>query len=104
MSMIGRFFSAFLNPSSKLPTELGHISSNFHSVASAVQESTHISSALRITSLFSIISRSNVRFHFPRPSERKRVKRHGFKARLSTPSGRRVLMNRILKGRWVYSH
>ncbi|XP_066153860.1 uncharacterized protein mRpL34 [Euwallacea fornicatus] len=104
MSMIGRIVSAFLNPSRKLSTELGQISSNFHSVASTVQHSTQLSSSPRITCLFNITSRSIVRYHFPRPSERKRIKKHGYKARLSTPAGRRVLMNRILKGRWVYSH
>ncbi|GBM65264.1 hypothetical protein AVEN_46105-1 [Araneus ventricosus] len=48
--------------------------------------------------------RTNVRKHFPRPSERKRVKTHGWEKRLSTPGGRAVLMRRILKGRFVLSH
>jgi len=47
---------------------------------------------------------SNVRNHFPRPSEVKRITRHGWKARLSTQNGRKVLMRRILKGRHVLSH
>ncbi|KAJ3620476.1 hypothetical protein MTP99_004423 [Tenebrio molitor] len=48
--------------------------------------------------------RTMIRCHFPRPSERKRILRHGWKQRMSTPAGRRILMNRILKGRYVYSH
>ncbi|EFX90062.1 hypothetical protein DAPPUDRAFT_299906 [Daphnia pulex] len=46
----------------------------------------------------------NVRCHFPRPSEIKRIKRHGWKTRLSTLEGRKTLMRRILKGRHVLSH
>lgn len=46
----------------------------------------------------------NVRNHFPRPSEIKRVKRYGWKARMSTPNGRKVIMRRILKGRHVLTH
>ncbi|XP_027211766.2 uncharacterized protein mRpL34 [Penaeus vannamei] len=54
--------------------------------------------------LGAVSGRTNVRNHFPRPSEVKRVKRHGWKARMATLSGRKVLMRRILKGRHVYSH
>lgn len=48
--------------------------------------------------------RNKVRCYFPRPCEYKRIKRHGFKARLSTAAGRRIIMRRILKGRHVLSH
>ncbi|GIX97566.1 39S ribosomal protein L34, mitochondrial [Caerostris extrusa] len=48
--------------------------------------------------------RTYVRKHFPRPSERKRISKHGYEKRLSTPGGRAVLMRRILKGRFVLSH
>ncbi|CAL1272401.1 unnamed protein product [Larinioides sclopetarius] len=48
--------------------------------------------------------RTYVRKHFPRPSERKRVRTHGWEKRLSTPGGRAILMRRILKGRFVLSH
>ncbi|XP_045616280.2 large ribosomal subunit protein bL34m [Procambarus clarkii] len=51
-----------------------------------------------------VIGRTVIRDHFPRPNERKRILRHGWKQRMSTPSGRKILMRRILKGRHVYSH
>lgn len=51
-----------------------------------------------------ISSRTNIRNHFPRAREGKRVKIYGYLKRMSTPSGRRVLMRRILKGRHVLSH
>lgn len=54
--------------------------------------------------LFEVITRTKIRCHFPRPSEYKRITRHGWLARMSTKSGRRVVMNRILKGKWVYTH
>ncbi|KAK2587122.1 hypothetical protein KPH14_002884 [Odynerus spinipes] len=44
------------------------------------------------------------RYNFPNPSEYKRVTRYGWNARISTPSGRKILMRRILKGRHVLSH
>ncbi|XP_065348812.1 large ribosomal subunit protein bL34m [Cloeon dipterum] len=47
---------------------------------------------------------ANIRCHFPRPSEIKRVRRHGWKKRMSTLAGRKIIMNRILKGRFVLSH
>jgi large subunit ribosomal protein L34 len=48
--------------------------------------------------------RTKVRCYFPRPSEQKRIKKHGLKERLATPAGRRIIMRRILKGRHVLSH
>ncbi|KAJ3653081.1 hypothetical protein Zmor_018998 [Zophobas morio] len=57
-----------------------------------------------IGSVYETSVRTIIRWHFPRPSERKRIVRHGWKQRMSTPAGRRILMNRILKGRHVYSH
>ncbi|KAK4878782.1 hypothetical protein RN001_011288 [Aquatica leii] len=54
--------------------------------------------------LYDTFVRYNIRNHFPRPSERKRIKVHGWKKRMSTPGGQRVIMRRILKGSYVYTH
>lgn len=48
--------------------------------------------------------RTKVRDNFPRPKETKRIKVHGWLKRMSTLSGRRTIMRRILKGRHVLSH
>ncbi|TLG77176.1 50S ribosomal protein L34 [Culicoidibacter larvae] len=37
------------------------------------------------------------------PNKRKRSKKHGFRARISTPTGRNILKRRRLKGRKVLS-
>ncbi|XP_006624101.1 39S ribosomal protein L34, mitochondrial [Apis dorsata] len=50
------------------------------------------------------INRTIMRYHFPRPNERRRIKRHGWITRMSTLSGRKILMRRILKGKYVLSH
>jgi len=48
--------------------------------------------------------RTNVRIFFPRPREYKRITHAGWKTRMSTPSGRRIIMRRILKNRHSLSH
>lgn len=54
---------------------------------------------------WSLISiRTNVRDHFPRPNEAKRIVKHGYHKRMSTANGRRIIMRRILRGRFVLSH
>ncbi|XP_028173174.1 39S ribosomal protein L34, mitochondrial [Ostrinia furnacalis] len=54
---------------------------------------------------FSLSSiRNKVRCYFPRPNEVRRVRRHGWNARMSTPNGRKIIMRRILKGKYVLSH
>ncbi|XP_044763566.1 39S ribosomal protein L34, mitochondrial [Coccinella septempunctata] len=84
---------------------LARITSGFFRSPSATT-STLISNPIleRIGGTFDLFTRNIVRNHFPRPNETRRVRRHGFKTRISTPTGRRVLMNRILKGRHVISH
>ncbi|KAJ6222148.1 hypothetical protein RDWZM_000693 [Blomia tropicalis] len=41
--------------------------------------------------------RGNVKWFFERCSEVKRIRKHGYKKRISTPNGRLILMRRILK-------
>lgn len=54
---------------------------------------------------WSLISvRTNIRNHFPRPREVKRIMVHGFYKRMSTRGGRLIIMRRILKGKHVLSH
>ncbi|XP_012527998.1 39S ribosomal protein L34, mitochondrial [Monomorium pharaonis] len=48
--------------------------------------------------------RNRMRYHFPHPNETKRIKKHGWLARLSTPNGRKILQRRILKGKHVLAH
>ncbi|KAI5651380.1 ribosomal protein l34 domain-containing protein [Phthorimaea operculella] len=48
--------------------------------------------------------RTKVRCYFPRPNEVMRVRKHGWEKRMSTSTGRRVIMRRLLKGRHVLSH
>lgn len=44
------------------------------------------------------------RYNFPRPNEVHRIRKHGYKTRMSTLSGRKIIMRRYLKGRHVLSH
>lgn len=54
---------------------------------------------------WSLISvRTNIRNHFPKPRETKRVLVHGWHKRMSTKGGRLIIMRRILKGKMVLSH
>ncbi|XP_035783487.1 39S ribosomal protein L34, mitochondrial-like [Anopheles albimanus] len=49
-------------------------------------------------------ARTVIRNQFPRARETKRVRVHGWWKRMSTLTGRRVLMRKILKGKHVLSH
>lgn len=48
--------------------------------------------------------RTILRNNWPRPGEVKRVRKLGWKARMKTASGRKIIMNRILKGTWILTH
>lgn len=75
------------------------LKSNFHALTEgSIQPST------RPGGIFDIFTRNIIRCHFPRPSERKRIKRHGYWKRMSTEAGRKILMRRILRGKHVLSH
>ncbi|CAL8099000.1 unnamed protein product [Orchesella dallaii] len=74
----------------------------------ALTSSPFLSSALSRGNFFVSpalsFARSITRINFPRPRENKRINVTGWKKRMSTPSGRRVIMRRILKGRHSLSH
>lgn len=73
--------------------------SKFHSVA---QNSLAQPTAGGSWSLISV--RTNIRNHFPKPRENKRIGNHGFEKRMSTRGGRLIIMRRILKGKHILSH
>ncbi|CAH1991231.1 unnamed protein product [Acanthoscelides obtectus] len=98
MSLLSRVFANVCSTINRYATVAVQQTTNFHSLTSSPV------SQASPGGLFNIAVRTNIRVHFPRPSERRRIKRHGYWQRMKTREGRRVLMNRILKGRWVYSH
>lgn len=76
------------------------VAQGLHTIAQAAPKT-----ALVKPELFSFTSiRTKVRCYFPRPNEVRRVRRHGWETRMSTPNGRKVIMRRMLKGRFVLSH
>ncbi|XP_050308714.1 39S ribosomal protein L34, mitochondrial [Anthonomus grandis grandis] len=101
MALVTRFLPSVLS-NSRILSNLSQKCLNFHSLTSTVQKTE--AQVANPGGLFNLSVRTVIRDHFPRPSEKKRVKRHGFLHRMSTPAGRRILMNRILKGRHVLSH
>ncbi|XP_041981058.1 39S ribosomal protein L34, mitochondrial [Aricia agestis] len=76
-------------------------------ITQSLQSPNHIAPSTSLVkpelSLFTSI-RTKIRCYFPRPNEVRRVRRHGWATRMSTPNGRRTIMRRILKGRYVLSH
>ncbi|XP_076751728.1 mitochondrial ribosomal protein L34 [Xylocopa sonorina] len=83
---------------------IGKLISSAYQALPRLMSVGQISSSL-ITNPWSLtLSRSIIRYNFPRPNERRRIKRHGWEARMATPGGRRILMRRILKGKYVLSH
>ncbi|GLV36953.1 mitochondrial ribosomal protein L34 [Carabus blaptoides fortunei] len=98
MASLTRFIPTLLNTIQQLPSII--LSNSFHNVSSTVTNST----SLVPGGTFTLAVRNKIRCYFPRPSERKRIKRHGWLHRMSTLEGRRTIMRRILKGRHVLSH
>lgn len=83
------------------------VSTNFRVFAPSLQTITQSLPATNLMAggAWSTISvRTNIRDHFPRAKETKRVTVHGYEKRISTRSGRKIIMRRILKGRHVLSH
>ncbi|KAG7196351.1 hypothetical protein KM043_001331 [Ampulex compressa] len=69
------------------------------------QPGTSVIAAPTVTSRWGLIfARTKMRYHFPHPNERKRVKKFGWFARMATLSGRKIIMRRILKGKHVLTH
>lgn len=60
-------------------------------------------SANNIKTLNTIQVRTKVRYHLPNPTEVKRVRKQGFLKRTQTTNGRKLLMERILRGDKVIS-
>lgn len=45
--------------------------------------------------------RTKVRYYLPYPTEVKRVRKQGFRTKVQTKAGRRILMTRLLRGEKV---
>lgn len=72
----------------------------FHSMAQIVPtQSTNAGGAWSLISV-----RTNIRNHFPKPRENKRISNHGYEKRMSTRGGRLIIMRRILKNKMILSH
>lgn len=87
------YFQRFIAPSTTQTI------AKFHSIAQMTPTTSNAGGAWSLISV-----RTNIRDHFPRPREHKRVGLHGFLKRMSTKPGRRILMRRILRGRHHLSH
>ncbi|XP_076635922.1 mitochondrial ribosomal protein L34 [Colletes latitarsis] len=68
-------------------------------ISSSIVDSPAIANQWSLT-----LNRTKMRYHFPRPNELRRIKRHGWDARMATLGGRKIIMRRILKGRHVLTH
>ncbi|XP_070163936.1 large ribosomal subunit protein bL34m [Polyergus mexicanus] len=88
---------------------IGKLISGIYRSLPHVGASSQLSSAVSVTPVLwnswsLTFVRNKIRYHFPHPNERMRIKKHGWFARMATPSGRKILQRRILKGRHVLSH
>ncbi|XP_026463644.1 39S ribosomal protein L34, mitochondrial [Ctenocephalides felis] len=103
--MFSRLVSGLLTTTRLVAPQLPQVlpANTMHSLVSSAQALVPV--LPNAGGLFSLTSiRTKIRIHFPRPNERRRVKRHGWEFRMSTTNGRRVIMRRILKGRHVLTH
>lgn len=87
-------FSAFTSPLETIQSI-----SRFHSMAQGTLTPPTAGGAWSLLSV-----RTNIRNHFPKPRENKRIVNHGFYKRMSTRGGRLIIMRRILKGKHILSH
>ncbi|XP_055306029.1 39S ribosomal protein L34, mitochondrial [Sitodiplosis mosellana] len=97
LNLVSRLFSnvrAFASPIESIQSI-----ARFHSMVPGTSTQPAAGGAWSLISV-----RTNIRNHFPRPRESKRVLTHGFHKRMSTRGGRLILMRRILKGKHVLSH
>ncbi|XP_075979901.1 mitochondrial ribosomal protein L34 [Anticarsia gemmatalis] len=78
----------------KFITQRLQVASNVVSAGSLVKPEGFLLSSIR----------TKVRCYFPRPNEVRRVRRHGWETRMSTHNGRKIIMRRMLKGRFVLTH
>ncbi|KAF9439265.1 hypothetical protein BGZ76_007466 [Entomortierella beljakovae] len=106
-------FAAF----SSLRTKLAPVARTQFAITSGPSPVVGVSPATPVNSIFSsltgfrlpsVFGSSQVRFvtygREYQPSQRVRKRRHGFLARMKSRGGRRIIQNRLLKGRKYLSH
>ncbi|CAO3564443.1 unnamed protein product [Mortierella alpina] len=105
-------FAAFTSLRTKLApvarTQLTAISAVSSPAAAMMPSSNSVFSALTGFRLPSVFGSSQARFvsygREYQPSQRVRKRRHGFLARMKSRGGRKIIQNRLLKGRKYLSH
>ncbi|KAF7989876.1 hypothetical protein HCN44_008550 [Aphidius gifuensis] len=95
--MFGRLLT---NIYQKLPT-IGVLSQGY--INPMINQTRSVSGALKGIRWDPMPIHKVLRCRFPRPKETKRVKQ-GFKARMSTLHGRKIIMRRILNGKSILTH
>ncbi|KAF9279950.1 hypothetical protein BGZ68_007595 [Mortierella alpina] len=105
-------FAAFTSLRTKLApvarTPLTAISAASSPAAAMMPSTNSVFSALTGFRLPSVFGSSQARFvsygREYQPSQRVRKRRHGFLARMKSRGGRKIIQNRLLKGRKYLSH
>lgn len=85
----------------------GIMTAIFHPLRCLRHSASAVTSSISLVKpdCFSLSSvRTKVRCYFPRPNEVRRVRRHGWETRMSTNNGRKIIMRRLLKGKFVLTH